>query len=92
MKNEKTKLERATRARAKRNPMTPPTSDEEVRLFTVEEAASLLGMTVPALYARAARRQIPGVVRDGRWLRFRADMLRQYIDDHTLPVVERPSR
>ena len=46
-------------------------------LLTVPQVARLLGMTSKAIYHRAERGQLPGVVRVGRSLRFRrADLLR----------------
>ena len=45
-------------------------------LLTVPQVARLLGMSAKAIYHRAERGQLPGVVRVGRSLRFRrADLL-----------------
>ena len=40
-------------------------------LLTVPQVARLLGMSAKAIYHRAERGQLPGVVRVGRSLRFR---------------------
>jgi excisionase family DNA binding protein len=60
---------------------SPPSPDTPVApgqlLLTVPQVARLLGMTPKAIYHRAERGQLPGVVRVGRSLRFRrADLLR----------------
>jgi len=54
-------------------------------LLTVPQVARLLGMTPKAIYHRAERGQLPGVVRLGRSLRFRrADLLRSVIEGRGL--------
>ena len=58
----------------------PPSADIPIApgqfLLTVRQVARLLGMTPKAIYHRAERGQLPGVVRVGRSLRFRrADLL-----------------
>ena len=42
-------------------------------LLTVDEAANLLRTTNRAIYAMIERRQLPGIVRIGRRVLFRAD-------------------
>ena len=58
-------------------------------LLTVDEAAEFLRTTPKALYARVARRQIPGVVRDARRVLFRRDHLLKYVARVTSPDGER---
>jgi excisionase family DNA binding protein len=58
-------------------------------LLTVDEAAEFLRTTPKALYARVARRQIPGVVRDARRVLFRRDHLLRYVARVTSPDGER---
>jgi excisionase family DNA binding protein len=54
-------------------------------LLTVPQVARLLGMTRKAIYHRAERGQLPGVVRVGRSLRFRrADLLRSVLEGRGL--------
>ncbi len=54
-------------------------------LLTVPQVARLLGMTPKAIYHRAERGQLPGVVRVGRSLRFRrADLLRSVLEGRGL--------
>ena len=54
-------------------------------LLTVPQVARLLGMTPKAIYHRAERGQLPGVVRVGRSLRFRrADLLRSLLEGRGL--------
>ena len=54
-------------------------------LLTVPQVARLLGMTPKAIYHRAERGQLPGVVRLGRSLRFRrADLLRSVLEGRGL--------
>lgn len=55
---------------------TPPANAE---LLTVKEAATFLRTSPDAIYARVERGQLPGVVRDGRRLLFRAVDLRRYV-------------
>ena len=49
-------------------------------LLTVDEAAALLRTTRKAIYARAERGQLPGVLRDGRRLLIVRDVLLQYLE------------
>jgi excisionase family DNA binding protein len=44
-------------------------------LLTVEEAASLLRTTRKAIYAMVERKQLPGVIRLGRRVLIRTDVL-----------------
>jgi excisionase family DNA binding protein len=54
-------------------------------LLTVPQVARLLGMTPKAIYHRAERGQLPGMVRVGRSLRFRrADLLRSLLEGRGL--------
>ncbi|HET6437188.1 MAG TPA: helix-turn-helix domain-containing protein [Anaeromyxobacter sp.] len=54
-------------------------------LLTVPQVARLLGTTPKAIYHRAERGQLPGVVRVGRRLRVRRDRLLQYIEENSVP-------
>jgi excisionase family DNA binding protein len=49
-------------------------------LLTPDEAASLLRISRAAMYARIARRQVPGIYRDGRRVRIVRDLLLRSIE------------
>ncbi len=66
-------------------PAPKPTLLPGQLLLTVPQVARLLGMTPKAIYHRAERGQLPGVVRLGRSLRFRrADLLRSVLEGRGL--------
>ena len=66
-------------------PTSAPTLPRGQLLLTVPQVARLLGMTPKAIYHRAERGQLPGVVRLGRSLRFRrADLLRSVLEGRGL--------
>jgi excisionase family DNA binding protein len=50
-------------------------------LLTAEEVAALLRTTRKAIYARAERGLLPGVIRDGRRLLVRRDDLLSWLDE-----------
>lgn len=50
-------------------------------LLTVPQVAELLGMTPKAIYHRAERGQLPGVLHVGRSLRFRRSDLLRFIGE-----------
>ena len=60
--------------------------------FTVDEAAALLGLTRKAVFARAARGQLPGVFRLGRSLRFRGAELVAFLAEGRAPSPGRNRR
>ena len=51
-------------------------------LLTVDDVATLLRTTRPAVYAMVARRQLPGVTRLGRRVLFRSDDLLRWCDQN----------
>jgi excisionase family DNA binding protein len=50
-------------------------------LLTADETATLLRTTRKAIYARAERGLLPGVIRDGRRLLVRRDDLLSWLDE-----------
>lgn len=50
------------------------------KLLTVRQLASMLGISSDAVYMRIARDQIPGVIRIGRSVRIRADLVTAWIE------------
>jgi excisionase family DNA binding protein len=54
-------------------------------LLTVDEAAALLRTTRKAMYAMVERRQVPGVIRIGRRVLFRAADLLHWLDQKCAP-------
>jgi excisionase family DNA binding protein len=54
--------------------------DELPYLLTPKEVAAFLRTTVGAIYARVERGQMPGVVKQGRSLRFHRDTIRRSLD------------
>ena len=55
-------------------------------LLTVDEAATLLRTTPRAIYARIARRQVPGVTRIRRRVLLRAEDLLHWLDQKRAPL------
>ena len=64
------------------------TRDSLPMLLTVAEAAALLRTTRRAIYAMIERRQLPGVIRIGRRVLFRADDLLHWLDQKRAPSPE----
>jgi len=54
-------------------------------LLTVDEAASLLRTTRKAIYAMVERRQLPGVLRVGRRILIRSEVLLNSLDQSRAP-------
>jgi len=54
-------------------------------LYTPHEVADLLRTSRIAIYAMAARGQIPGMIRIGRRLLFRTDALLDWLDQKRAP-------
>ena len=54
-------------------------------LLTADEVAQLLRTSRAAVYAMVDRRQLPGVCRLGRRLRFRREALLQWLDQNRVP-------
>ena len=54
-------------------------------LLTVGEAADLLRTTPRAIYVMVERRQLPGLIRIGRRVLFRADDLLVWLDQKRAP-------
>jgi len=54
-------------------------------LLTIDEVATLLRTTRPAVYAMVARRQLPGVTRLGRRVLCRSDDLLRRCDQNRAP-------
>jgi excisionase family DNA binding protein len=52
------------------------------KLLTVEETAEALRTTRAAVYAMVARAQLPGVIRLGRRVLVRADLLIEWLDQN----------
>jgi excisionase family DNA binding protein len=76
-----------------RDPRHERVSDDRSRgslpiLLTVDEAASLLRTTRRAIYAMIERRLVPGVIRIGRRVLFRADDLPHWLDRKRAPSPE----
>jgi excisionase family DNA binding protein len=68
--------------------MTDPavTRLEDLPYFlTAREVATLLRTTLKAVYADVARNRLPGVVRHGRRLLFRRDVLLGYLGEKRAP-------
>ena len=63
-------------------------SDGLPMLLTVHDAADLLRTTRRAVYAMVDRRQLPGVIRLGRRVLFRADVLLDWLDQKRAPSPE----
>ena len=57
-------------------------------LLTVDEAASLLRTTRKAVYAMVGRRQLPGVVRLGRRVLIRTEVLLHSLSQSRAPSLE----
>jgi len=60
----------------------------EPLLLTVEEVAVLLRTSPKAIYAMAERGQLPGIVRIGRRLLFRRDLLLDWLRQKSNAVAE----
>ena len=57
-------------------------------LLTVNEAASLLRTTRKAIYAMVERKQLPGVVRLGRRVLIRTEVLLHSLDQSRAPSLK----
>ena len=57
-------------------------------LLTVPEAAALLRTTVKAVYAMVERRQLPGVVRLGRRVLIRSEVLLNSLSQSRAPSLK----
>lgn len=57
-------------------------------LLTVDEAADLLRTSRKAVYAMVERRQLDGVIRVGRRVLFRRDVLLQWVCQKSTPSLE----
>ena len=55
------------------------------QFLTVDEVASLLRTSRKAIYAMVERGQVPGVIRVGRRLLFRRDVLVDWLDQKSAP-------
>lgn len=62
--------------------VTPPLDKP---FYTADEVGQLLGLTRKAVFARAARGQLPGVVHVGRSLRFRGPELLRFLAEGRAP-------
>lgn len=60
-------------------------ADSRPLLLTVDEAAELLRTTRKAVYAMVERSQVPGVIRIGRRVLFRAADLLHWLDQKCAP-------
>lgn len=60
-------------------------ADAPPLLLTVDEAAALLRTTRKAVYAMVERSQVPGVIRIGRRVLFRAADLLHWLDQKCAP-------
>ena len=67
-------------------------ADLQQFLLTADEAAALLRTTRKAIYARAERGLLPGVIRDGRRLLVRRDDLLSWLDERRAASPERKRR
>jgi excisionase family DNA binding protein len=67
-------------------------ADLQQYLLTADEAAALLRTTRKAIYARAERGLLPGVIRDGRRLLVHRDALLSWLDQRRAASPERKRR
>lgn len=56
----------------------PPTEQPE-KLLTIQEAASLLHLTVPTLYSKHSKGELPGVCKRGKRLYFSKQSLIEWV-------------
>ena len=57
-------------------------------LCTADEVAALLRTSRNAVYVMAARRLVPGVIKIGRRILFRTDVLLEWLDQKRVPSPE----
>jgi excisionase family DNA binding protein len=67
-------------------------SEPQPYLLTADETAALLRTTRKAIYARAERGLLPGVIRDGRRLLVRRDDLLSWLNERRATSPERTRR
>jgi len=72
-----------------RNPNLAPALERDVRLLTVDEVADRLRTSRKAIYTMLERGQLPGVVRIGRRVLVRDDLLLEWVRQKTAPSLER---
>ena len=56
-------------------------TDKTDRLFTVQEAAQLLHLSVPTLYSKHSKRELPGVCKKGKRLYFSQQKLIEWVKE-----------
>jgi excisionase family DNA binding protein len=61
-------------------------------VLTVDDVAGLLRTTRRAVYAMVERRQLPGVIRIRRRVRFRTDDLPEWLDQKRAPPLKEYQR
>jgi excisionase family DNA binding protein len=81
------RMERPIAGLLGRDPAERPSAHRAVVpvLLTVGEAAELLRTTPRAIYVMVERRQLPGLIRIGRRVLFRADDLLDWLDQKRAP-------
>lgn len=56
-----------------------PTTEQPEQLLTIQEAANLLHLTVPTLYSKHSKNQLPGVCKRGKRLYFSKTSLIEWV-------------
>ena len=83
--SETTRTQRVRFARPHRSAVVREECGTMPVLLTVDEAANLLRTTRRAIYAMVERQQLPGIVRIGRRVLFRADDLLDWLNQKSAP-------
>ena len=58
-----------------------PTTEQPEQLLTVQEAATLLHLTVPTIYSKHSKGELPGVCKRGKRLYFSKQSLIQWVKE-----------
>ena len=82
------KLKAPTKLKSKRTINNKPKAPHVPEFFTVYELSKKLNIPKSSLYFFVRRGEIPGLLKVGRHLRFRRDIIEQWIEEQTRSRVE----
>lgn len=57
-------------------------------LLTIQEASKLLKLSIPTLYSKSSKRELPGICKRGKRLYFSKSALLNWIEEGKRPTIE----